>query len=26
VTHAYDPSYSGGRNQEDHSSKPAPGK
>jgi hypothetical protein len=26
VAHAYNPSYSGGRNQEDHSSKPAPGK
>jgi hypothetical protein len=23
VTHAYNPSYSGGRDQEDHSSKPA---
>jgi hypothetical protein len=23
VTHTYNPNYSGGRNQEDHSSKPA---
>jgi hypothetical protein len=26
VAHAYNPSYSGGRKQEDHGSKPAPGK
>jgi hypothetical protein len=26
VTHACNPSYSGGRDQEDHSLKPAPGK
>jgi hypothetical protein len=26
VAHAYNPSYSGGKDQEDHSSKPAPGK
>jgi hypothetical protein len=25
VAHTYNPSYSEGRNQEDHSSKPAPG-
>jgi hypothetical protein len=26
VAHAYNPTYSGGRNQEDHILKPAPGK